>query len=146
MGRRAATAAPRAAAAAASRWHLVDADGQVLGRLSTRIATLLVGKFRPDWAPDRDPGEHVVVVNAARVRLTGRKLEQKVYRRHSGQPGGLKEIAAGDLLRRHPERLIEFAVAGMLPKTRLGSRMIRRLMVYRGPEHPHSSQDPVPAA
>lgn len=126
-----------------SRWHLIDADGLILGRLSTRAATLLSGKYRPDWEPHRDPGEHVVVVNAERVRLTGRKLEQKFYRRHSGQPGGLKEISAGDLLRKHPERLIEFAVAGMLPKNRLAKRIIRRLLVYRGPEHPHLAQNPV---
>jgi large subunit ribosomal protein L13 len=126
------------------RWHLMDADGAILGRLSTRVATLLAGKYRPDWAPHQDPCEHVVVVNAERIRLTGKKLEQKFYRRHSGKPGGLKEISAGDLLGKYPERLIEFAVAGMLPKNRLGKRLIRRLKVYRGPEHPHTAQNPVP--
>jgi large subunit ribosomal protein L13 len=130
--------------AAAARWHLMDADGAVLGRLSTRAATLLAGKQRPDWAPHRDPGDHVVVVNAERIRLTGKKLQQKMYRRHSGKPGGLKEVAAGEMLRRHPERLIEIAVAGMLPKNRLGRRLIRRLKVYRGPEHPHQAQNPIP--
>ena len=127
-----------------SHWHLMDAEGAVLGRLSTRAATLLSGKQRPDWAPHRDSGDHVVVVNAERIRLTGKKLQQKMYRRHTGYPGGLKEISAENLLKKHPERLIEIAVAGMLPKTRLGHRMIRRLKVYCGPEHPHVGQTPVP--
>lgn len=127
-----------------AHWHLFDADGAVLGRLSTRVATILMGKHRPDWAPHRDPEQHVVVVNASRVRLTGRKLENKYFHWHTGYPGGIKRISAGALMKDRPELLIEWAVKGMLPKNRLGSRMIRRLKVYRGAEHPHEAQRPVP--
>ncbi|HWP35326.1 MAG TPA: 50S ribosomal protein L13 [Thermodesulfobacteriota bacterium] len=134
---------PRAAAAA-RRWYLVDADRQVLGRLASRVAALLKGKHKPTFAPHVDGGDFVVVVNAARIRLTGRKLEDKVYYRHSGYPGGLKVRTAGDLLATRPERLVELAVRGMLPKNKLGRRMLARLKVYPGPDHPHAAQRPEP--
>jgi large subunit ribosomal protein L13 len=128
--------------AIARRWHLVDAEGQVLGRLAARVATLLMGKHRPDWAPHVDVGDHVVVINAAKVHLTGRKAEGKVYRTHSGYIGGLKETRAGTMLRTRPERVVEWAVTGMLPKTKLGRAMARKLKVYAGSEHPHQAQRP----
>ena len=128
--------------AVARSWHLVDADGQVLGRLAVRVATLLMGKHKPTWAPHVDTGDHVVVINAAKVDLTGRKLMGKLYRTHSGYIGGLKETRADIMLRTHPERAIEWAVEGMLPKTKLGRAMARKLKVYRGGEHPHQAQRP----
>lgn len=128
------------------RWHLLDADGQVLGRLAARIATLLRGKHKPTFSPHQDGGDFVVVVNAARVCLTGRKLQQKRLYRHSGYPGGLKEIPYEVLLRKAPERVIVEAVKGMLPKTRLASRLLKHLKVYRGPQHPHQAQKPAPLA
>ncbi|MBI2822853.1 MAG: 50S ribosomal protein L13, partial [Acidobacteria bacterium] len=109
------------------RWYLVDAEGMVLGRLASRLATILMGKDRACYTPFLDTGSFVVVVNAGKVRLTGRKLDQKVYRRHSGYPGGLKEVSARDQLARFPERVIEEAVTGMLPKSRLGRAMARKL-------------------
>ncbi|MDX1387827.1 MAG: 50S ribosomal protein L13 [Acidobacteriota bacterium] len=123
-------------------WWIVDARGLTLGRLSTAVADRLSGKHKPTWTPFLDTGDHVVVVNAEKVRLTGNKLEAKLYRRHSGQPGGLKEISAGELLEKHPERVVEFAVRGMLPKGPLGRRMARKLKVYAGPDHPHTAQKP----
>jgi large subunit ribosomal protein L13 len=128
--------------AVARSWHLVDADGQVLGRLAVRVATLLMGKHKPTWAPHVDTGDHVVVINAAKVELTGRKLMGKLYRTHSGYIGGLRETRADTMLRTHPERVIEWAVQGMLPKTKLGRAMARKLKVYRGEEHPHQAQQP----
>jgi large subunit ribosomal protein L13 len=125
-------------------WHLVDASGQVLGRLASRVALLLRGKHRSTYVPHLDTGDFVIVTNAERVRLTGRKLEEKVYRRHSGYPGGLKSIVARELQEKRPERLIEEAVRGMLPKTKLGRRQIRKLKVYRGAAHPHGAQQPKP--
>jgi large subunit ribosomal protein L13 len=125
-------------------WHLVDASGQVLGRLASRVALLLRGKHRSHYVPHLDTGDFVIVTNAERVRLTGRKLEEKVYRRHSGYPGGLKSIVARELQEKRPERLIEEAVRGMLPKTKLGRRQIRKLKVYRGAAHPHEAQQPKP--
>jgi large subunit ribosomal protein L13 len=132
--------------AIARRWHLVDAEGQVLGRLAVRVATLLMGKHKPNWAPHLDVGDHVVVINAAKVHLTGRKHLGKVYRTHSGYIGGLKETRADTMLRTHPERVVEWAVAGMLPKTKLGRAMARKLKVYRGSEHPHQAQRPAASA
>ena len=126
------------------QWHLVDAEGQVLGRLAARIATILMGKHKPIYAPHVDTGDHVVVINAAKVHLTGQKLTGKVYRWHSGYIGGLREVRADSMLRIHPERAVEWAVQGMLPKTKLGKAMSRKLKVYRGREHPHASQDPKP--
>lgn len=130
--------------ASARKWYLVDAEGKVLGRLATRVATILRGKHKPDFAPHLDMGDHVVVVNAEKVHLTGRKLTDKMYRWHTGYIGGLREVSAEKMLRTRPERVIEWAVQGMLPKGRLGRAMVRKLKVYRGPEHPHESQKPVP--
>jgi large subunit ribosomal protein L13 len=124
------------------KWFVVDADGQVLGRLATRIATILRGKHRPNFTPHLDVGDHVVVVNAAKVHLTGRKLQNKMYRWHTGYIGGLREVSAGVMIKTHPDRLIEWAVQGMLPKNRLGRAMVKKLKVYRGPDHPHQAQQP----
>jgi large subunit ribosomal protein L13 len=127
----------------APRWLVVDAEGQVLGRLCTRVAALLRGKHRPLFTPHVDTGDFVIVVNAARVRLTGRKREQKVYYRHTGWMGHLKSQTAGQRLAGpHAERVIEEAVRGMLPKNALGRRLLRKLKVYAGPEHPHRAQRP----
>ncbi len=123
-------------------WRLIDADAQVLGRVATTAARLLQGKHRPIWAPYLDTGDHVVIVNAAHVRLTGRKEQQKLYRSHSGYLGGLREDRAAVVRRRTPERLVEMAVRGMLPKTKLGRAMYRKLKVYAGPDHPHAAQQP----
>jgi large subunit ribosomal protein L13 len=123
-------------------WWLIDATDQPLGRLATRVATLLSGKHKPTWSPHLDTGDHVVVINAARIKVTGNKLEQKRYYRHSNYPGGLREESLGDLLVRKPERVIEMAVKGMLPSNRLGNAMYRKLRVYRGAEHPHRAQSP----
>src|SRR5437764_2277926 len=116
------------------RWHLIDADGRVLGRIATVAARLLQGKHKPTYTPFLDTGDHVVVVNAAKVRLTGRKEEQKIYRRHSGYPGGLTEIQARKVRATRPERMVEQAIQGMLPKTKLGKQMYRKLQVYGGPK------------
>jgi len=124
------------------KWYVVDAEGKVLGRLASRVARLIMGKGKPDWTPHVDCGDHVVVVNAAKVRVTGRKLDQKVYRRHTGYPGGLKEVTLGKLLAERPTRVIEEAVHGMVPKGRLGRRMVTKLKVYPGAEHPHAAQKP----
>jgi large subunit ribosomal protein L13 len=126
------------------RWHVVDAEGQVLGRLATRVATLLMGKHKPSYTPFLDCGDHVVVVNAEKIALTGNKMNDKLYHRHSGYPGSIREVRARRLLREHPERLIEAAVRGMVPKTKLGRQMLSKLRVYPGPEHPHSAQQPQP--
>jgi large subunit ribosomal protein L13 len=128
----------------ARKWHVVNAEGRVLGRLATQVATLLRGKHKPTYTPHLDVGDHVVVVNAERVHLTGRKLKSKTYRWHTGYIGGLREMSAEQMLRAHPERVIEWAVQGMLPKGRLGRAMARKLKVYRGPEHPHAAQRPEP--
>ena len=128
------------------RWHVVDASDQVLGRVATRVASILMGKEKPIYTDFLETGDFVIVVNAAKVRLTGRKLDQKMYRSHSGYPGGLKEISARDLLAKHPERLMEFAVKGMLPKNKLGDKLIKKLKVYAGGEHPHQAQKPQPLA
>ncbi|MFC1491177.1 50S ribosomal protein L13 [Nitrospinota bacterium] len=123
-------------------WVLIDAESQTLGRLATRVATILRGKHRPEWSPHLDCGDFVVVINAEKVRLTGRKEEKKKYFRHSGYPGHMKEITAGRLLQTHPERVIQFAVQGMLPKTKLGRAIFKKLKVYRGGSHPHEAQKP----
>jgi large subunit ribosomal protein L13 len=125
-------------------WFVVDAADQVLGRLATRVARILSGKHRRNYVPYLDMGDFVVVTNAEKVRLTGAKLEEKVYRRHTGFPGGLRSVAARDLQARYPERLIEEAVRGMLPKSKLGRKQIKKLKVYRGPKHPHEAQQPRP--
>ena len=124
------------------RWHVIDADGQVLGRIATLTARLLQGKHNAWYTPYLDTGDHVVVVNAAKVRLTGRKEDQKIYRQHSGYEGGLRSERARIVRQRRPERLVEEAVHGMLPKTKLGEAMYRKLKVYAGPDHPHAAQKP----
>ncbi len=128
------------------RWWVVDADGKVLGRLATELARILRGKHKPTYTPHLDTGDFVVVVNAEKVELTGRKAEQKTYFRHSGYMGGEKFIPFRTMLSRHPERVIELAVKGMLPKNALGRQMRGKLKVYAGPEHPHQAQQPQPLA
>lgn len=125
-----------------SRWHVIDANGQVLGRVATLAAKLLQGKHKPTYTPFIDTGDFVVVVNAASVKLTGRKENQKIYRRHSGYEGGLREERAVDLRKRQPVRLVEEAVRGMLPKTKMGDAMYRKLKVYARADHPHAAQQP----
>lgn len=125
-------------------WYLVDARGCTVGRLASRIATILMGKNKPSYTPFLDVGDHVIVINAAEVRFTGNKWDEKLYRRHSGYPGGLKETSARKLLATHPERIIEYAVRRMLPKTKLGEKMFKKLKVYAGSEHPHQAQKPQP--
>ena len=132
----------KAEAVASDRWVVIDATNQVLGRLATRAATLLSGKHKPNFAPFLITGDHVVIVNAGKVRLTGQKLDQKVYRRHTGYPGGLREVSARKLYETRPEQMIEEAILGMLPKNKLRKQMARRLRVYRGAEHPHAAQKP----
>src|SRR5262245_32786035 len=124
------------------QWHVIDAEGQVLGRIATAAARLLQGKHKAAYTPYLDTGDHVVVVNAAKVRLTGRKEDQKVYRYHSGYEGGLREERARDVRQKNPVRLVEEAVRGMLPKTKLGEAMWRKLKVYSGNTHPHAAQKP----
>ena len=125
-----------------ARWHVIDADGRVLGRLASIAAKLLQGKHKATYTPFIDTGDHIIVVNAAKVKLTGRKEDQKIYRQHSGYEGGLREERARLVRQRKPERLVEDAVRGMLPKTKLGEAMYRKLKVYAGPDHPHSAQKP----
>ena len=125
-------------------WLLVDANGETLGRLATQIAHLLRGKHKPTWSPHVDGGDFVIVVNASGVELTGRKAQQKIYYRHTGYPGGLKETPYRIMLAKHPERVIKFAVKGMRPKNRLGRRMLKKLYVYGGSTHPHAAQQPQP--
>ena len=124
------------------KWFVVDAEGKVLGRLATRIASILRGKHKPIYTPHLDVGDHVVVLNAEKVYLSGRKLQHKQYRWHTGYIGGLREVSAEKMLRTHPERVIEWAVQGMLPKNRLGRAMVKKLKVYRGAAHPHQAQQP----
>ena len=125
-----------------SRWHVIDAGGQVLGRVASRAAKLLQGKHKAVYTPFIDTGDHVVVVNAAQVKLTGRKEDQKLYRRHSGYEGGLREERAAVVRQRQPIRMVEEAIRGMLPKTKMGNAMYRKLKVYAGPDHPHVAQQP----
>ena len=130
------------AKSADSRWHVIDANDQVLGRVATLAARLLQGKHKAIYTPFIDTGDHVVIVNAASVKLTGRKEDQKLYRRHSGYEGGLREERAVDVRKRQPVRLVEEAIRGMLPKTKMGNAMYRKLKVYAGADHPHSAQKP----
>jgi large subunit ribosomal protein L13 len=125
-------------------WYVVDAAGKTLGRLATQVAFVLRGKHKPTYSPAVDTGDCVIVINAEKIHVTGRKLDEKKYYRHSGYPGGLKEITLRDQLEKHPTRVIEHAVRGMLPKNRLGRQMLKHLKVYAGPEHPHASQQPQP--
>ncbi len=125
-------------------WYLIDAEGQTLGRLATEIARVLRGKNKPQYTPHVDTGDFVVVVNADRVAVTGRKAEQKVYRRYSGYPGGLKETSYEQMMARKPTEILRKAVYGMMPKTRLARQQFKKLKIYAGPEHPHTAQDPQP--
>lgn len=125
-------------------WYVVDAQGQTLGRLASRIATILKGKHKPIYTPHLDCGDFVIVLNADKVRVTGRKMDQKFYYRYSGYPGGLSQISLRDQLARHPERVLQAAIRGMLPKNKLGRQMIKKLKVYAGDEHPHEAQQPKP--
>jgi large subunit ribosomal protein L13 len=124
------------------QWFVVDAQGQTLGRLATQVATILRGKHKPIYTPHVDCGDYVIVVNANQIHVTGQKLDQKMYYRHSGYPGGLKQITLRRRLETHPERVIESAVRGMLPKNRLGRKMFKKLKVYAGSDHPHEAQQP----
>jgi large subunit ribosomal protein L13 len=126
------------------QWHVIDASDVVLGRLASQVAILLRGKHKPVFAPHMDTGDFVIVVNAAKVALTGAKLENKRAYRHSGYPGGIRSIAYSELLAKHPERAVEKAVRGMLPKNSLGRSTLRKLKVYAGPDHPHQAQRPTP--
>ena len=125
-------------------WYVVDASGQTLGRLATQIAQVLNGKHKPIYSPAVDTGDFVIVVNAEKIHTTGRKLDQKMYYRYSGYPGGLRSTSLRDMLKKHPTRVLEHAVRGMLPKNRLGRRMLKKLKVYSGPDHPHGAQQPKP--
>ena len=127
-------------------WHVIDADSKVLGRVAAQAARVLMGKHKPTYTPFLDTGDHVIVVNAAKIRLTGKKEEQKLYRRHSGYPGGLVETQARDVRSTRPAKMIEEAIRGMLPKTKLGKQMYRKLKVYAGDRHPHQAQKPVEMA
>jgi large subunit ribosomal protein L13 len=123
-------------------WHVIDADNVVLGKLASQAAMLLMGKHKPTYTPFLDTGDHVIVINAAKVKLTGKKDDQKVYRRFSGYPGGLVEVGARKMRATRPARMVEDAISGMLPKTKLGKQMYRKLKVYAGDKHPHSAQKP----
>ena len=125
-----------------TKWHVIDAQGQVLGRVATVTVRLLQGKHKATYTPYIDTGDHVVIINASSVKLTGRKEQQKLYRRHSGYEGGLREERAVDVRKRQPIRLMEEAVRGMLPKTKMGDAMYRKLKVYAGADHPHAAQQP----
>lgn len=124
------------------KWYVVDAEGKTLGRLAAEVAKVLRGKNKPTFTPHVDTGDHVIVINAEKVRFTGKKLEQKTYFRHSGYPGGSTFVTLGNMLAKHPERIVEMAVRGMLPKNKLGAQIYRKLNVYAGPEHPHAAQKP----
>ena len=126
------------------KWHVVDADGQTVGRLATEVANILSGKRYPQWTPFMDMGDHVIVINARKAVFKGSKAEQKVYRHHTLYPGGLREISVQDQFAKHPERVIELAVKGMLPKSKLGKAMAKKLKVYADANHPHASQRPQP--
>jgi large subunit ribosomal protein L13 len=132
------------AARAARRWYVADADGKVLGRLASRVAGVLRGKENASFSPHLDAGDFVVVVNAAKIRLTGQKLAQKQYIRHTGYPGGIRRARAEEVLAKRPTRLVREAVVGMLPKNRLGRQLATKLKIYAGPDHPHRAQKPVP--
>lgn len=123
-------------------WLVVDVEGQVLGRAATQIATLLRGKHKPTYAPHMDGGDNVIVLNSAKIVVTGRKADQKIYYRHTGYPGGLKSITYKVMLQRHPDRILKIAVKGMLPKNRLGRRLLKKLHIYSGNRHPHQAQQP----
>ena len=125
------------------RWYVVDARDQALGRVASHVANLLTGKLKPTWVPFMDTGDHVIIINAEKVKLTGKKLDQKLYYRYSGFPGGMKSVSAKDLKAKRPDRMVEQAVKGMLPKNKLGRAMALKLKVYAGDSHPHEAQQPV---
>jgi large subunit ribosomal protein L13 len=125
-------------------WYVVDAEGQTLGRLASRIAPILKGKHKPTYTPYLDCGDFVIIINAEKIRVTGRKLDQVFYHHHSGYPGGLRSVSLREQLGKHPERVLQAAVRGMLPKNKLGRRMIKKLKVYAGDAHPHQAQQPKP--
>ncbi|MBN1963716.1 MAG: 50S ribosomal protein L13 [Anaerolineae bacterium] len=125
-------------------WWVVDAKGQTLGRLAAKIAPILKGKHKPTFAPNVDTGDYVIVINAERIHVTGNKLEEKMYHRHSGYPGGLTSTTLRQMLAKHPERVLQFAVKGMLPKNVLGRQMLKKLKIYAGDSHPHAAQQPKP--
>jgi large subunit ribosomal protein L13 len=125
-------------------WFLIDADGKTVGRLATQAAMVLMGKNKPTYTPFIDMGDHVVIINADKIVFTGNKLKDKLYRHHTGWPGGLKEVTAEKMLKRHPERVLEIAIRGMLPKNKLGKKMGKKLKVYVGTDHPHQAQRPEP--
>jgi large subunit ribosomal protein L13 len=127
-------------------WYVVDAQGKVLGRMATEIAKVLRGKHKPTFTPNQDTGDFVIVVNARNIKLTGTKLEQKIYFRHTEFPGGIRERTAAQMLENKPEELIRLAVKGMLPKNRLSRKLVTKLKIYAGPEHPHEAQKPQPLA
>jgi large subunit ribosomal protein L13 len=127
-----------------ARWYVIDAEGQILGKVATTAATILRGKHKPTFTPHLNCGDYVIVLNAKKIAVTGDRLDQKIYYRHSGYPGGLKQETLRQALQKHPERVIERAVKGMLPHNRLGADVLRRLKVYAGPTHPHEAQQPVP--
>ena len=128
------------------KWHIVDAEEAILGRLASKAAHILMGKHKATYTPYIDMGDHVIVVNAEKVKLTGAKEEQKIYRNHSGYPGGLREVSARKVRATRPVRMVEEAIQGMLPKNKLGKQMYRKLQVYAGPQHPHDAQKPVALA
>jgi large subunit ribosomal protein L13 len=134
------------AAEISQEWYVVDASGQNLGRLATQIAAILLGKHKPNFTPGMDTGDYVIVVNSEKVQVTGKKLQEKFYYRHSIYPSGLKEISLRDQLERHPDRVIRSAVWGMLPHNKFGRQLIKKLKAYKGPEHPHEAQNPKPWA
>jgi len=130
--------------AASRKWHVVDAAGQTVGHLASEVAAILSGKRNPKWTPFLDMGDHVIVVNAGKAMFKGSKATDKVYRRHTLYPGGLRETSVTEMFAKHPERVIELAVKGMLPKTKLGRAMAKKLKVYAGADHPHTAQQPQP--
>lgn len=125
-----------------SKWYLVDAKNQVLGRLASQVARILRGKHKPIFAPHVDVGDNVIIINAEKIRVTGKKAQQKRYKRHTGYPSGLRETVYEDILAKYPERILEHAIKGMLPKNRLGRKMLKKVRIYTGKEHPHVSQKP----
>jgi len=130
------------AASVERQWHVIDAEGEIVGRLASRVAAILRGKHKPDFTPHFDNGDHVIIVNCEKVRFTGEKFTDKEYLRHTGYPGGQRKATPRDLMARKPERILEVAIKGMLPKTKLGRAQIKKLHVYAGAEHPHSAQKP----
>ncbi len=130
------------AATVERKWHVVDAEGEIVGRVATKIARVLRGKHKPDYTPHFDNGDHVIVINADKVRFTGQKFNDKVYLRHTGYPGGQRKATPRQIMARKPELVIEHAVKGMMPKTKLGRAQYKKLHVYNGPEHPHTAQQP----